>query len=74
MNRPPEELRKQAVMINGKMTSKKGKAERERAIEDMRTIKKKFLFATYSQSQRRTRYSMLRATSHGYPNRKIMQQ
>ena len=37
-----------AVMISGKMTSKKGKAERERAIEDMRTGKKKYLFATYS--------------------------
>ncbi len=48
MNWLPEELRKQAVMIDGKMTSKKGKAERERAIEDMRTGKKKFLFATYS--------------------------
>ena len=48
MNWLPEELRKQAVMIDGKMTSKKGKAERERAIEDIRTGKKKFLFATYS--------------------------
>ncbi len=30
------------------MTSKKGKAEREQAIEDMRTGRKKYLFATYS--------------------------
>ena len=37
-----------AVMISGKMTSKKGKAEREQALEDMRTGKKKYLFATYS--------------------------
>lgn len=37
-----------AVMISGKMTSKKGKAEREKAIEDMRSGKKKYLFATYS--------------------------
>lgn len=37
-----------AVMISGKMTSKKGKAEREQAIEDMRSGKKKYLFATYS--------------------------
>ena len=44
----PPELRDKAVMISGKMTSKKGKAEREQAIEDMRTGKKKFLFATYS--------------------------
>lgn len=44
----PRSMRKQAVMINGKMTSKKGKAEREQAIEDMRQGKKKYLFATYS--------------------------
>ena len=37
-----------AVMISGKMTSKKGKAEREQALEDMRVGKKKYLFATYS--------------------------
>ena len=35
-------------MISGKMTTKKGKAEREKAIEDMRTGNKKYLFATYS--------------------------
>lgn len=44
----PRSMQEQAVMINGKMTSKKGKAEREKAIEDMRTGKKKYLFATYS--------------------------
>lgn len=37
-----------AVMVSGKMTTKKGKAEREKAIEDMRSGKKKYLFATYS--------------------------
>ena len=37
-----------AVMISGKMTTKSGKAERERAIEQMRTGEKKYLFATYS--------------------------
>ena len=37
-----------AVMISGKMTSKRGKAEREQALEDMRSGKKKYLFATYS--------------------------
>ncbi len=36
-----------AVMVTGKMTSKKGKAERAQAIEDMRTGDKKYLFATY---------------------------
>lgn len=43
----PEELRAQASVIDGTMTSKKGKAEREQAIEDMRTGKKHFLFASY---------------------------
>lgn len=41
-------MQREAVMISGKMTSKKGKAEREQALEDMRTGKKKYLFATYS--------------------------
>ena len=44
----PQEVRPYAVMISGKMTSKKGKAEREQALEDMRIGKKKYLFATYS--------------------------
>ena len=44
----PSKLKDKAVMISGKMTTKKGKLERERAIEDMRMGKKKYLFATYS--------------------------
>ena len=48
MNLLPAHLRDKAVMISGKMTSKKGKAEREQALEDMRTGEKKYLFATYS--------------------------
>lgn len=48
MNLLPADMRKDAVMISGKMTTKKGKAEREQALEDMRTGKKKYLFATYS--------------------------
>ena len=48
MNMLPEWLKPRAVMISGKMTSKKGKAEREQALEDMRIGKKKYLFATYS--------------------------
>ena len=44
----PSDMRKQAVMVSGKMTTKTGKAEREKAIEDMRTGAKKYLFATYS--------------------------
>lgn len=48
INSLPPHLRDKAAMISGKMTSKKGKAEREQALEDMRTGKKKYLFATYS--------------------------
>lgn len=44
----PLPMQEYAVMISGKMTTKKGKVEREQAIEDMRTGKKKYLFATYS--------------------------
>ena len=43
----PDELQAQASVIDGKMTSKKGKAEREQAIEDMRAGKKHILFASY---------------------------
>lgn len=48
INLLPSDMKNSAVMISGKMTTKKGKAEREQAIEDMRTGKKKYLFATYS--------------------------
>lgn len=48
MNTLPRSMRERAVMISGKMTTKKGKAEREKAIEDMRVGRKKYLFATYS--------------------------
>ena len=48
MNRLPRSMREMSVMISGKMTTKKGKAEREQAIEDMRTGRKRYLFATYS--------------------------
>lgn len=44
----PPTMKPNAVMISGKMTTKRGKAEREQAIEDMRLGKKKYLFATYS--------------------------
>jgi superfamily II DNA or RNA helicase len=44
----PFPLQEDSVMISGKMTSKKGKAEREQALENMRTGKTKYLFATYS--------------------------
>lgn len=43
----PDDLKAQASVIDGSMTSKKGKAEREQAIEDMRAGKKHFLFASY---------------------------
>ena len=48
MSMLPAEMRENAVMVSGKMTTKKGKAEREQAIADMRTGEKKYLFATYS--------------------------
>lgn len=48
INALPAEMRDDAVMIDGKMTSKKAKAERDQAIEDMRRGKKKYLFATYN--------------------------
>ena len=44
----PEDMQKDAVMVSGKMTSKTGKAKREQAISDMRSGRKKYLFATYS--------------------------
>lgn len=48
MSMLPDDMRKDAVMVSGKMTTKKGKAEREQAIADMRSGTKKYLFATYS--------------------------
>jgi superfamily II DNA or RNA helicase len=47
----PDDMRADAVMISGRMTSKKGKAEREAAIEQMRTGKKKYLFSSYNLSR-----------------------
>lgn len=44
----PEDMRIDAVLVSGKMTGKKGKAEREQAMEDMRSGAKKYLFATYA--------------------------
>lgn len=43
----PRRMQEKAVMISGKMTSKKAKAEREAALEQMRTGEKQYLFATY---------------------------
>lgn len=48
MKHLPHNLRDQAVMVDGKMTSKKAKALREQAIEDMRRGRKRYLFATYA--------------------------
>ena len=48
MNKLPDDMKSDAVMVSGKMTTKKGKAEREQAIADMRSGEKKYLFATYS--------------------------
>lgn len=48
MDMLPAEQRAAAVMVDGKMTSKKAKAARAQAIEDMRSGAKRYLFATYS--------------------------
>ena len=47
----PDDMQQDAVMISGRMTSKKGKAEREAAIEQMRTGEKKYLFSSYNLSR-----------------------
>ena len=44
----PGDCRDQAVMIDGSMTSKRARAAREQAIEDMRAGRKHFLFASFS--------------------------
>lgn len=44
----PEEYQPYAVMIDGHMTSRRAKEQREQAIEDMRQGRKHFLFASYS--------------------------
>lgn len=44
----PYEMQEKSAFINGKMQSKSAKAEREQALEDMRTGKKQYLFASYS--------------------------
>ena len=48
MSMLPADMQADAVMVSGKMITKKGKAEREQAIADMRTGEKRYLFATYS--------------------------
>ena len=47
MSMLPADMREDAVMVSGNMTTKKGKAEREQAIADMRSGAKIYLFATY---------------------------
>lgn len=44
----PKEKYLQSVFISGKMNTKKGKAERENALQEMRQGTKQYLFATYS--------------------------
>ena len=48
MNWLPADMKRDAVMISGKMTTKRGQLERKQALDDMRSGKKKYLFATYS--------------------------
>ena len=47
-NMLPYEMQEDSAYIDGKMTSKKAKAEREQALEDMRSGKKKYLFSSVS--------------------------
>ena len=47
----PPDMLEDCAYIDGKMQSKKAKAERAQALEDMRTGKKKYLFASYSLSK-----------------------
>ena len=47
MSMLPADMQADAVMVSGNMTTKKGKAEREQAIADMRSGAKKYLFASY---------------------------
>ena len=51
MLRLPSEMLNEATYIDGKMQSKKAKAEREQALEDMRTGKKKYLFSSTAVSK-----------------------
>ena len=44
----PDELLHRSALITGRMTTKKGMAERAEAIEQMRTREKTILFATYN--------------------------
>lgn len=48
MNLLPDDMRQLAVMISGKMTTKKEKAARDEAIEQMRSGEKRYLFASYN--------------------------
>ena len=51
MAKLPAFMLEDCAYIDGKMQSKKAKAEREQALEDMRTGKNKYLFASYSLSK-----------------------
>jgi len=48
MSHLPPDLRKQSALVDGSMVNKAEKAAREQAIEDMRTGRKRYLFATYA--------------------------
>ena len=43
----PDKIRERSVMIDGSMTSKRGKQQREQAVEDMRAGRKDILFASF---------------------------
>ena len=44
----PYDMREKAVMVTGTMVTKRGKAEREAALDQMRSGEKQYLFASYA--------------------------
>lgn len=50
----------EGLMIDGSMTSKKAKAEREQSIEKMRKKEEHYLFASYALAKERIRYKAIK--------------
>ncbi len=67
----PDELRGTSAMIDGGMTSKKGKAEREAAIEDMRTEERRSCLHPLAWQKKGWTSQGLTGCSW-YPRRKLM--
>lgn len=50
----------EGLMIDGSMTSKQAKKDREEAIQKMRNKEEHYLFATYSLARERIRYKIIK--------------